>query len=134
MEKIQHPAASVVLHSQPFFYKHSFVVNAVLRSSILRIPAGLLKAVEFRHYLAERIPLVITDLNCKLQLSWSPADLIKEHGSDICLLEDCEEKEHRVKRRLKTFLSCFMNSIGEPCDTMEEVLPHAIWRIKVGIS
>ena len=63
MREISKPAAPPVLHIQTFFHKHALVAEAELKSSILRIPAGHLKTMEFRHFLAKRIPLVITDLN-----------------------------------------------------------------------
>jgi len=126
MREISKPAAPPVLHIQTFFHKHALVAEAELKSSILRIPAGHLKTMEFRHFLAKRIPLVITDLNRKLQLSWSPSHLMNNHGADICSLEDCEEKQQSVKKPLKTFLSRFMASDGA-----KEALPYAIWKIKV---
>ena len=126
--EISKSAIPAILRTQTFFYKHALIAEAELKSDILRIPAGHLKAAEFRHFLAKRIPLVITDLSRKLQLSWSPSHLMNNYGADVCSLEDCEEKQQSVKTPLKTFLSCFMNSDGA-----KEVLPYAIWKIKVRV-
>jgi lysine-specific demethylase 3 len=134
MKEMSNLAAPRILHPQTTYYKLAMIAEAELKSSILRIPVGELKAVEFRRFLAKRIPLVITDLNRKLQLSWSPSHLIKEYGTDVCSLQDCEEEERPVKRRLKTFLSRFMDSMqGVSSGNAEEPLPYAIWRIKVRI-
>ena len=128
MGKISKSAAPPVLCTQTFVYKHDMITEAELKSSILRILAGHLKATEFRYFLAKQIPLVITDLSRKLQLSWSPSHLMNDYGADICLLEDCEENQQPVKSPLKAFLSRFMISDGA-----KEVLPYAIWRIKVHV-
>lgn len=135
MEERSKLAVPPVLHTRSIFYKHARIDEAELKSFVLRIPAGQLKTTEFRHFLAKRIPLVITDLNHKLQLSWSPSHLIDNYGSDICSLEDCEEKEPSVKMRLGTFLSRFMHpACSTSTDSSEDVLPCAIWRIKVWID
>ena len=116
-----------VLHVQTFYHNHVSIAKSELQSTILRIPTEQLKVAEFRYYLAKRIPIVITGLNRRLQLSWSPAHLIRDHGGDLCSLEDCEEKEKSVKRPLKTFLGRFMNV---DCDDVQDSLPQAVWRIK----
>jgi hypothetical protein len=100
-------------------------------SAIIRLPIAQLKTTEFRYFLAQRIPLVITDLNCKLQLSWSPSDLIRDYGTDMCSLEDCEAREKSMERPLKTFLFHFMNSKSSSSD-VQDILPPAVWKIKVG--
>jgi hypothetical protein len=117
------------LQAQTFFYTQAFITNAENQSTILRIPAGQLKLAEFRYYLAKRIPLVIVGLNNKLQLPWSPSQLIQDYGTDICSLEDCEEKEKPVKKHLKTFLERFMGV--ESGDDALNSLPGAVWKIKV---
>ena len=128
MREALQPAIPPVLCIQTFFYKHTFITESEWQSAILRIPVGQLKVTEFRYYLANRIPVVIIDLNDKLQLSWSPSHLIRDHGADICSLEDCEEREKPVKRCLKAFLQLFMNV--EVKDNNQDFLPPAIWRIK----
>jgi hypothetical protein len=74
------------------------------------------------------MPIVVTGLNKKLQLSWSPSHLIQDHGEDICYLEDCEEKEMPTKKCLRAFLTLFM---GIETGDAQDILPSAIWRIKV---
>jgi hypothetical protein len=125
MRKALQPAIPPVLCIQTFFYKHTFITASESQSAILRIPVGQLKVTEFRYYLANCIPVVIINLNNKLQLSWSPSHLIREHGADICSLEDCEGREKPVKRRLKACLQLFMN-----VEVKDNILSPAIWRIK----
>jgi hypothetical protein len=132
MGDIVSAAAIPILHTQTFVYTHTSIMDSELNSTILRIPTGQLKTTEFRHFLAKRIPLVITDLNSKLQLSWSPSHLIRDYGADMCSLEDCEEKEKPVKKHLKIFLARFMNTESKlHDDNTQDVLPEAVWRIKV---
>jgi hypothetical protein len=134
MEEMLNFTVLPIMCSQTTYYKLTTISEAELESSILWIPVGELKAVEFRCFLAKRIPLVITDLNRKLQFSWSPSHLIKEYGSDVCSLQDCEDHEQPVKRLLKMFLSHFMDSMqGTFSGNSEEPLPYAIWQIKVHI-
>jgi hypothetical protein len=129
MGNISRMAEFPVLRTQTFFYTHVSIADSESGSTILWIPSGQLKATEFRLFLAKRIPLVITDLNRKLQLSWSPSHLIQYHGADICSLEDCEEKENSVEKPLKTFLARFSNSESYG-DDAHDFLPQAIWKIK----
>jgi [histone H3]-dimethyl-L-lysine9 demethylase len=130
MEAALQSVISPGLHVQTFVYTHDFIAESELQSNILRIPVGRLKTVEFRHYLSNRTPIVITALNDRLQLSWSPSHLIQYHGDDTCSLEDCEEKEKPTRAPLRTFLKLFMNSeVEDP----QNVLPPAVWKIKVWI-
>jgi len=134
MEGLSNLAVLPIVHTQTTYYKLTRIADSELKSSILQIPIGELKAVEFCHFLAKWIPLVITDLNRKLQLSWSPLYLIKEYGTDVCSLQDCEEEEQPVKRHLKTFLSCTMDSTpGASSGNAERPLSYATWQIKVCI-
>jgi hypothetical protein len=59
-----------------------------------------------------------------------PSDLIRDYGTDICSLEDCEEHKTPVKKPLKMFLTYFMNS-ESPSSDGKDILPSAVWRIKV---
>jgi hypothetical protein len=130
MEGIMQSSPAPALPTQTFIYTHAFITTSEQHSAIFRLPIGQLKTTEFRYLLAQRIPMVITDLNRKLQLSWSPSDLIRDYGTDICSLEDCEARENPVKKPLKTFLICFMNSESSSSD-IQDILPSAVWRIKV---
>jgi lysine-specific demethylase 3 len=133
MEAITQSSPAPVLRIQTFFYTHAHIAASEQHSAILRFPIGQLKTTEFRYFLAQRIPLVVTGLNRKIQLSWSPSDLIRDYGTDLCLLEDCEEQENAVKKPLKTFLIRFMNSEAhqDPSSDAQDILPSAVWRIKV---
>jgi hypothetical protein len=133
LEAALHPPVPAVMRIQTFVYKTAFITESELRSAILRIPDGRLKAQEFRYYLDKRIPIVITNLNRKLQLSWSPSHLIRDHGADVCSLEDCEEKEKPAMKSLKTFLQQFMNAADE-VEAAQDPLPVAIWKIKACLS
>jgi hypothetical protein len=131
MEGITQSFPAPALHTQTFVYTHASIMTSEQHSAIIRLPIAQLKTTEFRYFLAQRIPLVITDLNCKLQLSWSPSDLIRDYGTDMCSLEDCEAREKSVERPLKTFLFHFMNSESSSSD-VQDILPPAVWKIKVG--
>jgi lysine-specific demethylase 3 len=107
-----------------YHYKQLYVEHAERHSSVLTIPVSKLKAVEFRYYLAKRLPLVITGLNRELQLPWSPSQLMRDYGEEQCTVEDCEGREPPSKRSLRDFLSNFL----------EDGVLHentAVWKVKV---
>lgn len=130
MECMMQSFPAPALSTQTFAYTHASILTCEQNSAVPRLPIGRLKTTDFRFFLEKRIPLVITDLNWKLQLSWSPSDLVRDHGGDMCMLEDCEEREIPVKKPLKMFLTRFMNSESPDSDAQYN-LPHAVWRIKV---
>jgi hypothetical protein len=116
------------LPRQSFFHKPSVVEAAENHHSIIRIPGNKLKATEFRYYLSKRLPLVITALNSKLQLAWSPSELIEAYGTENCTMEDCEgvaAKKREVP--LQEFLRYFtIQSDHGSCSNN-----GPIWKVKV---
>jgi hypothetical protein len=71
------------------------------------------------------LPLLVTGLNQKLQLPWSPDYLSQNHGNDWCFIESCEDRDANKQVRLKEFFH------------MYSVAPEdgIIWKLKViGIS
>jgi hypothetical protein len=67
------------------------------------------------------LPLLVTGLNQKLQLPWSPDYLSENHGNDWCFIESCEDRGVIKQVRLKEFFH--MYSIAPEDGT--------IWKLKV---
>lgn len=89
---------------------------------ILRISMEHLNDSEFRYFLSRHLPLVITGLNRKLQLAWSPAQLTQDFGKDKCTVEDCEGREPAFTANLEYFLKQFTDKA-----------PRTILKVKVSI-
>ena len=105
-------------------YSKYEVENAEQTSHILTIPEGKLKSNEFRYFLKKRMPLVITELNSKFQLAWSPSQLICDYGEEECKVEDCEGITTSPQMLLKDFLRCFSDN-----DVHCSSAP--VWKVKV---
>lgn len=113
---------------QNFFFNQTIISNLQTSTSILRIPRKNLRIQEFRIFLGQRTPLVITDLNQDLQLSWNPHFLKKEYGLDPCTMEDCEGRAQPINTNLKGFLSHFEVDVVEK--TTQDA-KQVIWKVKV---
>lgn len=50
---------------------------------------------------------MVTGLDSKLQLAWSPRQLSQDFGGDLCTVEDCEGKVEASQKKLKDFLQHF---------------------------
>ena len=112
------------------YYHNKFDVEAAqASSSILRIPASRLKAMEFRYYLGKRMPFVITGLNGELQLPWSPLQLMREYGTELCTVEDCEGTTPTSRQSLSDFLKMFLEYPGVPQGSNRS----PIWKVKVRV-
>lgn len=111
------------LPTQAFFFKESIIADSHLSSTILRVPKKHLRNSEFRMFLAQRTPLVITHLNDQLQLSWSPTDLTSKYGEQDCTAEDCEGRSKPVTTTLGSFLGYFTED--------SERRDGVIWKVKV---
>jgi hypothetical protein len=128
MEKINEVLAKIIeLPSQTFAHSLAEIVRSESNSSILRIPVSKLKALEFRFFLQRRMPLVITELNNNLQLSWSPTQLTADHGETTCSMEDCERKAATVRGQLKDFLKLFI--LNPNAHDRDSSTP--IWKVRV---
>jgi lysine-specific demethylase 3 len=108
------------LASRTFFFKEALVTQAQTRAITLRIPARRLRVEEFRYLWTRRLPLVVTDINSRMQLSWSPQQLAADYGKQNCTIEDCEGHSDTQKVTLAMFMKRFD-------DTADDV----IWKLKV---
>lgn len=108
------------LYKDPSFFTCDQVDQAYITSTPLRIPNKKLLPHEFRLFLSKRLPLVVTNLNEQLQLSWSPAELSKEYGTQACRMENCEDPTHIEGTTLGHFL-----------DRFEVNRENVIWKVKV---
>jgi len=115
-------SSTASLKSQTFYFRHDDITKAKAQSLTLRIPTRRLQTTEFRYFMLQRIPLVITDLNSRLQLSWSPTQLIEDYGKQWCTMEDCEGKARSERVQLEAFLRLFEGS-GK--------IQSTIWKVKV---
>lgn len=111
---------------QNFFFNRTTISNLPTSTSILRIPQKNLRIQEFRIFLGQRIPLVITGLNDSLQLSWDPRLLTRQYGEDDCTMEDCEGVAQPATTTLGHFLSHFETD-GEAGQQSKNI----IWKVKV---
>jgi hypothetical protein len=82
---------------------------------------------EFRTFLSRRLPLVITELNYKLQLPWSPSYLTAEYGRQPCTMEDCEGRREPSQVLLEDFLKFFS------CNDLDDSPSPTTWKVKVRI-
>jgi hypothetical protein len=104
------------------YFEPSMIDYSLKSSMILRIPRDRLKSEEFRLFLTQRLPLVITHLNDRLQLAWSPDQLTEDYGPQVCTMDDCEGVVDSIQTTLGKFLSHFKNGTGK-----------VIWKVKVRI-
>jgi hypothetical protein len=104
------------------YFEASMIDYSLTSSTILRIPRDRLKGEEFRLFLAQRVPLVITHLNDRLQLAWSPNQLTEDYGTQVCTMDDCESVADSIQTTFGNFLSHFKSSTNK-----------VIWKVKVRI-
>lgn len=112
-----------VLPARAKYFQAAIIEHSLSSSTILRIPHNRLKGEEFRLFLRQRVPLVITNLNGKLQLTWSPNQLTEDYGSDDCTMEDCEGISNPMATKIHHFLSYFHQRRDD-----------VIWKVKVSQS
>lgn len=108
------------LNLQTTYFRQMDLVNSHAASSILRVPKYALRPHEFRFFLKQRLPVVITHLNNVLQLAWSPDHLVTEYGGDKCTMEDCEAQAKPITTTLAVFMDYFKRKIDS-----------VIWKVKV---
>jgi hypothetical protein len=108
------------LATRTFFFQQSSVVEAQTEAITLRIPAGRLRVEEFRYIWVRRLPLVVTDIKSRMQLSWSPDQLTADYGEQNCIIEDCEG----YSGAQKVTLAMFMKQFDDKTD-------NVIWKLKV---
>ncbi|KAJ7477207.1 hypothetical protein B0H11DRAFT_2030245 [Mycena galericulata] len=62
---------------------------------ILRFKDADLTEEIFRPIWAKGEPLLVTDVGCKLEKAWSPEYFIKHHGSESCLIIECQTEQSK---------------------------------------
>lgn len=108
------------LNLQTVHFRQQDLKDSEATSSILRIPKHVLHPHEFRCFLTQRLPVVITHLNKVMQLAWSPDHLAAEYGKQKCTMEDCEAQAEAMTVSLATFM-----------DHFRQKLDDVIWKVKV---
>lgn len=111
------------LGSRNIVFQPQDIEDSRIASTILQVSSNRLRSEEFRMFLEHRIPLVITGLNNKLRLAWSPAQLTEDFGSQSCTMEDCEGVASSVRTTLGNFLSYFGKENN-----------GVIWKVKVSTT
>lgn len=66
------------------------IVNPVDSRSIHRLVRTQLSEERFKAFWSSRRPFVVKDLQKDLQASWEPAFFIRQYGSTVCEVQDCE--------------------------------------------
>jgi hypothetical protein len=67
------------------------VQAAVAERSVFRINPHELTGEIFQHIWSLGIPIVVPGAEAHLQGRWTPADLVKRYGNDLCHIYDCED-------------------------------------------
>lgn len=117
------PLLGASLHARTFYFKKADLEAAERNSNILRIPTSHLRVEEFRYAWVRRLPLVVTGINDKIQLPWSPEQLSADYGKQLCTVEDCEGAASSKQMSLASFIKLFNTAIHGDDDT--------IWKVKV---